>query len=118
MIFRQRLRPAFKETGCCGHILRTAKGFGVFETPAAGIAALLERATDVARIATQIATELLKAGQYRTERGARATVKRLRFSNVALLHTMRWYGDKRLCRPLRNHSATWPRRHGYLQRAD
>ena len=52
------LMPAFNTAGRVGHLLRTAKGFracdandkeiGVSETPAAGIAALLERATDTA----------------------------------------------------------------------
>jgi hypothetical protein len=52
------LMPVFNTSGCVGHILRTARGFracdandkeiGVFETPAAGIAALLEAATDAA----------------------------------------------------------------------
>jgi hypothetical protein len=50
--------PVFGVSGCCGHLLRTARGFracdandkeiGVFETPALGIAALLEAATDAA----------------------------------------------------------------------
>jgi hypothetical protein len=48
------LMPVFDTTGCCGHILRTARGFracdrndrqiGVFETPPLAIAALLEAA--------------------------------------------------------------------------
>jgi hypothetical protein len=50
------LMPVHNMTGCCGHILRTARGFracdrndkqiGVFETPALAIAALLEAGTD------------------------------------------------------------------------
>lgn len=57
-ISTKTLMPVFNQTGCCGHILRTARGFracdandkeiGVFEAPAAGIAALLERGTDAA----------------------------------------------------------------------
>jgi hypothetical protein len=53
-ISTKTLMPVFNMTGCVGHLLRTAKGFracdandneiGVFETPALGIAALLERA--------------------------------------------------------------------------
>jgi hypothetical protein len=52
------LMPVFDTSGCCGHLLRTAKGIkaydrvdrlvGIFETPDLGIAALLEAATDAA----------------------------------------------------------------------
>jgi hypothetical protein len=52
------LTLVFNETGCCGHILRTAKGFkacdandrliGVFETAGLGIVVLLEAASDAA----------------------------------------------------------------------
>jgi hypothetical protein len=47
------LMPVFNTTGCVGHLLRTAcdandQEIGVFETPAVGIAALLEAATDAA----------------------------------------------------------------------
>jgi hypothetical protein len=52
------LTPVFNETGCCGHILRTANGFkacdandrliGVFETAGLGIVVLLEAASDAA----------------------------------------------------------------------
>jgi hypothetical protein len=48
------------ETGCCGHILHTARGFracdandkeiGVFETAGLGIVALLEAASDAASV--------------------------------------------------------------------
>jgi hypothetical protein len=54
------LMPVFNATGCVGHLLRTARGFracdandkhiGTFETPALGVAALLERATDAAQV--------------------------------------------------------------------
>jgi hypothetical protein len=53
-----RLIPVFGAHACVGHLLRTARGFracdandkeiGIFETPALGVAALLERATDAA----------------------------------------------------------------------
>jgi hypothetical protein len=53
------LMPVHNASGCCGHLLRSAKGFrafdaydgeiGVYETPDLGIAALLERATDAAQ---------------------------------------------------------------------
>ena len=51
-ISTKTLMPVFNVSGCVGHILKTARGFracdanGVFETPAAGIVALLEAASD------------------------------------------------------------------------
>ena len=52
------LAPVFDTTGCCGHLLRSAKGFrafdhndrqiGIYATAGDGLVALLERATATA----------------------------------------------------------------------